>query len=116
MHVTWLITCQVLFLNSMGQHFSSLKRQQDKRKTQTEIVIPGQDAKQKCLCQHLDNLLNCKLPVPLSPITNNPLLDKIIEGASGDTDPIQHVDDHVNEEIHHNSTPSVASSQLYDNW
>ena len=100
----------------MGQHFSSPKRRRDKRKTQTEVVIPGQDAKQQCLHQCLDNLLNRKLPVPLSPVTNDPLLDEIIEDASADTDPIQHVDDHINEEIHHNSMPSVATSWLYDNW
>ena len=104
-------------ISGMGQHFTSPKRRRDKRKSQTEVVIPGQDAKRQRLHQRLDDLLNRKLPVmPPPPVTNDPLLDAVIEDATGNTDPIQHVDDDVNEEIHHNSTPSVATSRLYDNW
>jgi len=111
-------TCGALPSTSsgMGQHFSSLKRQRDKRKTQTEVVIPGQSAKRQCLLQRLDDLLNRKLPIPPFSVSNNPLLDKNVEDASGDTDPIQYGDDPIDEDIHHNSMPSVATCWLYDNW
>ena len=100
----------------MGQHFSSPKRRRNKRKTQTQVVIPGQDAKRQCIRQRLDDLLNPKLPVPPSPITNNSPLNETVEDVPGDTDSIRHGDDHANEEIHHNSMPGVATSRLYDNW
>ena len=104
-------------ISGMGQHFTSPKRRRDKRKSQTEVVIPGQDAKRQRLRQRLDDLLNRKLPaMPPPPVTNDSLLDAVIEDATGNTDSIQHVDDDVNEEIHHKSTPSVAMSRLYDNW
>jgi len=100
----------------MGQHFSSLKRWRHKRKTQTDVIIPGQSVKRQRLLQCLDDLLNCKLPVPPSSVTNDTLSDKIIEDASSDTNPIQHEDNSVDEDIHHNSTPSVATCWLYNNW
>ena len=102
--------------SGVGQHFSSLKRRRDKRKTQTEVVIPGQSAKRQRLLQRLDDLLNRKLPVPPSSVSNDPLPDENVEDASGDTDPIQYGDDPIDEDIHHNSTPSVATRRLYDNW
>ena len=90
-------------ISGMGQHFTSPKRR--------EVVIPGQDAKRQRLRQRLDDLLNRKLPaMPPPPVTNDSLLDAVIEDATGNTDSIQHVDDDVNEEIHHKSTPSVATS------
>jgi len=111
-------TCGALPSTSsgMGQHFSSPKRRRHKRKNQTDVIIPGQNVKRQRLLQRLDDLLNCKLPVPPSSVTNDALSDEIIEDASGDTDPIQHEDNSVDEDIHHNSTPSVATCRLYDNW
>ena len=90
-------------------------KENHKLKLLFQVKMPN--LKQQRLHQRLDDLLNRKLPVmPPPPVTNGPLLDTVIEDATGNTDPIQHVDDDVNEEIHHNSTPSVAMSRLYDNW
>ena len=90
-------------------------KENHKLKLLFQVKMPN--LKRQRLHQRLDDLLNRKLPVmPPPPVTNDPLLDAVIEDATGNTDPIQHVDDDVNEEIHHNSTPSVATSRLYDNW
>ncbi|KIO03677.1 hypothetical protein M404DRAFT_145263 [Pisolithus tinctorius Marx 270] len=101
----------------MGQHFSSPKKQRDKRKTQTNVVIPGQDTKWQCLLQHLSDLLNPKSsPPPVPSVTSPSLLE---DTAIDDAHAVQHFD-HVNE-LSFDKDPDysaqhVASGWLYNSW
>ncbi|KIN99430.1 hypothetical protein M404DRAFT_30479 [Pisolithus tinctorius Marx 270] len=101
----------------LGQHFSSPTKRHNKRKTQTNVIIPGQSAKWQCLLQQLSDLLNHKSsPSPLSTI-NSPPPEPTIPDALDDTDTIQHSGDELSpKDVADYSMPSVAVDRLYDNW
>ncbi|KIO09804.1 hypothetical protein M404DRAFT_130054 [Pisolithus tinctorius Marx 270] len=101
----------------MGQHFSSPKKRRDKRKTQTNVVIPGQDTKRQRLLQHLSDLLNPKSsPPPVSSTTSpSPLEDTAIDDAHA-VQHFDHVDEPSFDEDPDYSARHVASGRLYDSW
>jgi len=74
----------------MGQQFSSPKKWCDKRKTQTNVTIPGQSAKRQRLLQQLNNLFNHNSSSPPPSGTNSPPLEENVVDALDGTQMIQH--------------------------
>lgn len=105
-------------MRGMGQQFSSPKKWQDKRKTQTSVTIPGQSAKQQRLLQQLNDLFNHKSSSPPPSGTNSPLLEEDITDTLDDTQMIEHpADELMPEDTTSNySAPSMAVNWLYDSW
>ena len=101
----------------MGHHFSSPQKRRQKKKTQTNVVIPGQLAKRQRLLQHLNELLNDESPLPLPSATSPPSPEDIDVDISVDIPTIQPPTDEPSfKHIPDSLVPNVTVGRLYDTW
>jgi len=103
----------------MGQHFLTPKKQRNKKKTQTCVVLLGQSAKWQCLLQHLNDLFNNKpsCKPPLSPSSVHLLEYGIVNPSSPVDDTTFLTDEPSHEDNNDFSVPGGNTvDQLSYSW